>query len=92
MLSSVLRSRRAVLANTAIMRSFVRLRELIASNKDIAARVEKLECSHGRTSSVIQVLVDEIDGLARSETDKSPALFAGPEIWLRSVVKVLSIW
>jgi hypothetical protein len=33
MLSSVLRSRRAILANIAIMRSFVHLREMIAANR-----------------------------------------------------------
>ena len=36
MLSSVLRSRRAVQVNIAIMRAFVRLREMLASNKDLA--------------------------------------------------------
>jgi len=77
MLSSVLRSRRAVLANIAIMRSFVRLRELMASNKDIAARVEKLERGHDRTASVIEVLVDEIDGIAR-EVKQMKALPASP--------------
>jgi hypothetical protein len=40
------------------------MRELIAANKDIAARVEKLERSHDRTSSVIEILVDDIDRLA----------------------------
>jgi hypothetical protein len=64
MLSSVLRSRRAILANIAIMRSFVHLREMIAANKDLAARIEKLERSHDRTASVIEVLVNEIDGIA----------------------------
>ena len=41
------------------------MRELIASKKDIADRVAKLERSHDRTAFVIEVLVDEIDGLAR---------------------------
>jgi hypothetical protein len=31
----------------------------------LAARIEKLERSHDRTASVIEVLVDEIDGIAR---------------------------
>ncbi len=65
MLSSVLRSSRAIQMNIAIMRAFVRLRELMASHKDIAARVEKLERGHERTASVIQVLVDDIDRLGR---------------------------
>ncbi len=43
MLSSVLHSKRAVQANIAIMRAFVRLRELIASHKDLAKKLEELE-------------------------------------------------
>ena len=40
------------------------MRELIASNKDIAARVEKLERGHDRSASVIEILVADIDRLA----------------------------
>ncbi len=43
MLSSVLKSRRAVLVNIAIMRTFVRLRELLATHKDLARRLDALE-------------------------------------------------
>jgi len=45
----------------AIVRTFVRMRELMAANKDIAARVEKLERGRDRTASVIEVLVEDID-------------------------------
>ena len=69
MLSSVLNSERAVQMNMGIMRAFVRMRELMASNKAIAARVEKLERGHGRTASVIEVLVEDIDRLAREVKD-----------------------
>lgn len=43
MLSSVLRSNRAVQVNIAIMRAFVRLRELLASNADLAGKLEQME-------------------------------------------------
>ena len=43
MLSSVLRSLRAVEVNIAIMRTFVQLRRLMDSNRDLARRVEALE-------------------------------------------------
>jgi hypothetical protein len=43
MLSSVLRSKRAVEVNIAIMRTFVRLREMISSNKALARRLTALE-------------------------------------------------
>ena len=43
MLSSVLRSKRAVLVNVAIMRAFVRLREILSTNKGLAAKFAELE-------------------------------------------------
>ena len=43
MLSSVLRSKRAVQVNVEIMRAFVRLREMIASHKDLARKLDALE-------------------------------------------------
>ncbi len=43
MLSSVLRSKRAVEVNIAIMRTFVQLRRLMDSNRDLARKIEKLE-------------------------------------------------
>ncbi len=64
MLSAVLRSDRAVQMSIGIIRAFVRMRQLIEHNKDIATRVEKLERSHDRSSSVIEILVEDIDRLA----------------------------
>ena len=64
MLSSVLRSPRAIQMNIAIMKAFMRMRELIAHHKDLADRMEKLEQGHYRTSSVIEVIIDDIDKLA----------------------------
>ena len=43
MLSSVLNSDRAVDVNIQIMRTFVKLREMIASHKDLAKRLDELE-------------------------------------------------
>jgi hypothetical protein len=43
MLASVLRSPRAVLISVAIVRAFVRLRELLAGNRQLAARLAALE-------------------------------------------------
>jgi hypothetical protein len=43
MLSSVLRSDRAVQVNVEIMRTFVRFRELISSHKELARRLDELE-------------------------------------------------
>ena len=43
MLYSVLRSKRAIEINILIIRAFVRLRELLYSNKELALRVEMLD-------------------------------------------------
>lgn len=43
MLSSVLRSKRAVKVNIEIMRAFVRLRQILASHADLARKLEQLE-------------------------------------------------
>jgi hypothetical protein len=43
MLSSVLNSERAINVNIAIMRAFVKVREIIYSNKDLARKISELE-------------------------------------------------
>ena len=43
MLSSVLNSERAVQVNIEIMRAFVRLREMLASHKDLALKLVEME-------------------------------------------------
>src|SRR5713226_6917617 len=43
MLSSVLRSPRAVQVNIAIMRTFVRLREMLATNQKLRRKIEDME-------------------------------------------------
>ncbi len=63
MLSSVLKSQRAVQMNILIMRAFVKLRDLIASHKDLAARIEKLELSQDQHASVINLLAEDIENL-----------------------------
>jgi phage regulator Rha-like protein len=64
MLSSVLNSQRAIQMSILVVNAFVRMRELIAANKDLAARIDRLERGHDRTASVIEVLVEDIDRLA----------------------------
>ncbi len=48
MLSSVLRSKRAVEVNVEIMRAFVRLRELVAGHADLVRRLDELEKGYDR--------------------------------------------
>jgi DnaJ-domain-containing protein 1 len=53
MLSSVRRSRRAVLVNMKIMRTFSRLREVLSANKDLAKQLEVLESRYDRQFKVV---------------------------------------
>ncbi len=46
MLSSVLNSERAIEVNIAIMRTFVRLREILLKHKDLAAKIAALELKY----------------------------------------------
>jgi hypothetical protein len=57
MLSSVLRSKRAVQVNIGIMRAFVRLRRMLASHKDLAQKLEELE---GKYDAQFKVVFDAI--------------------------------
>jgi len=53
MLSSVLRSKRAVQVNISIMRAFVKLREMISSHKDLARKLEGLEKKYDMQFKVV---------------------------------------
>ncbi len=53
MLSSVLNSERAVQVNIEIMRTFVRLRQMLASNKDLAKKLEELERKYDHQFKVV---------------------------------------
>jgi hypothetical protein len=63
MLSSVLRSKRAVEVNIAIMRTFVRLREILADNALLRKKIESLERKYDekfqQVFAVLQYMVEE---------------------------------
>ncbi|MDF0642745.1 MAG: ORF6N domain-containing protein [Nitrospira sp.] len=60
MLSSVLKSKRAVQVNIEIMRAFVRLREMVASNKELARRLNELEKKYDRQFKVVFDAIREL--------------------------------
>ncbi len=60
MLSSVLKSKRAVQVNIEIMRAFVKLREMIASNKDLAKRLDELEKKYDSQFKVVFDAIREL--------------------------------
>lgn len=53
MLSSVLRSDRAVQVNIEIMRAFVRLRRMLAEHRDLAKRLDELEQRYDKQFSAV---------------------------------------
>lgn len=60
MLSSVLRSERAVEVNIQIMRTFVKLREVMATHKDLAQKITELERRHDSHDEYFRVVFDAI--------------------------------
>jgi hypothetical protein len=70
MLSSVLRSERAILVNIAIMRVFVRLRTLIDTNKEIATKIKELEHKVNMHDKDIIMIFQAINRLMQPEEPK----------------------
>src|SRR3989338_1416127 len=68
MLSSVLNSKRAIQVNIQIIRTFTKLRELIASNKELREKIEKLENKYDQQ---FKVVFDAIKRLLQTSA-KSP--------------------
>jgi hypothetical protein len=60
MLSSVLRSRQAVRVNVEIMRAFVRLRDLIGHNRELARRLDELESRYDRKFKIVFDAIREL--------------------------------
>ena len=60
MLSSVLRSQRAVSVNIEIMRAFVRLRMMLATNVDLARKLAALEKKHDAQFRVVFDAIREL--------------------------------
>lgn len=60
MLSGVLHSKRAIAVNVVIMRTFVRLRELLTSNADLAGKLEDLERKYDRQFKVVFEAIHEL--------------------------------
>ena len=72
MLSSVLKSDRAVQMNIFIMRAFVKLRELLATEKELAKRMGELEKSdeiQNKTIVSINSVVDELVAIQERKPD-----------------------
>ena len=53
MLSSVLNSDRAIQVNIQIMRTFTKIREMLAGNKELREKIEKLERKYDQQFKVV---------------------------------------
>ncbi len=71
MLSSVLHSSRAVQVNVEIMRTFVRLRRILASHADLAERLEELEQKY---DAQFRAVFDAIRQLMQAEGKERKAV------------------
>jgi hypothetical protein len=69
MLSSVLRSPRAVEVNIAIMRTFVQLRRLMDSNRELARKIEAMEKKYDEQFAVVFDAIKQL--IAEDETRKA---------------------
>ena len=53
MLSTVLRSKRAITVNIEIMRAFVKLRQILSSNAELSRRLDELESKYDSQFKVV---------------------------------------
>jgi len=60
MLSSVLNSKRAIQVNIAIMRAFVKLREMVSLHKDLVGKLNELERKVSKHDKEIQAIFEAI--------------------------------
>ncbi len=60
MLSSVLRSKKAINVNIAIMRAFVKLRQILSSHKELIHKLGELERKFGKHDAAIQNIFEAI--------------------------------
>jgi flagellar capping protein FliD len=65
MLSSVLNSERAVQVNIVIMRTFVKLREIVGAHKDLAQKIEDLQQKYEQHDEELRAVFDAIRHLVQ---------------------------
>ena len=66
MLATVLNSKQAIQVNIAIMRTFVRLRQIIASHHELSAQLKELERKVGTHDTQIRAIFEAIRQLVKS--------------------------
>jgi hypothetical protein len=74
MLSSVLRSKRAIQVNIAIMRAFVKLKQVMATHKELAIKLRELESEVGKHNKLIIEIFEIIRQLAHKPVPPKPQI------------------
>ena len=77
MLSSVLRSDRAIEVNIAIMRAFVQLREMLASNVELSRKLKQMEKKYDEQFKIVFEAIRQL--MAPTETKKKKIGFTVKE-------------
>ena len=71
MLSSVLRSKRAIQVNIEIMRAFVKLRQILASHSELARKLESLEKKYDTQFKVVFDAIRQLMALPEKPSKKN---------------------
>ena len=79
MLSSVLKSERAVEVSIQVTRAFVKLRKLIASHEEIARKLQELEKTVRGNSADIKLIFATINSMLNPRAKKKPQIGFKPE-------------
>jgi len=78
MVAAVLNTPRAVDVSVYVVRAFVKLREILASNKDLAAKLTELEQRVSIRDATIGELIDAIRQLMAPEPGKKRSIGFAP--------------
>ena len=76
LLSSVLNSDRALDMNIFIIRAFIKLREVLATNKVLASRIEQLERTQKQHGTILVNLVEDIQKLKHPSVTRAVGFVA----------------
>ena len=76
MLSTVLKSKRAVMVNIEIMRAFVKLRRMLASHTDLARKLDDLEKKYDEQFAVVFEAIRQLMELPQEEQKRKIGFLA----------------
>ncbi len=79
MLSSVLKSERAIEVNIQIARAFVKLRQMLSANAELAAKIKELEKTVKGNTGDIKLIFATINTMLNPRAKKKPQIGFKPE-------------